>query len=119
MPVELIWKLISSGLPLPLDYSQTRTLDVRDASTASDSDNRERYLSPTITDKRKHKSHRHASSSLEESVLPSHCEKCNVMCIYTQRNISIYYRTQSAIKPIRLHRYSPNSQVIDIPLTGR
>ena len=42
-----------------------------------------------------------------------------LLCIYTQRNISIYYRTQSAISPIRLYRYSPNSQVTDIPLTGR
>ena len=47
------------------------------------------------------------------------CAYCIVLCIYTQRNISIHYRTQSAIKPIRLHRYSPNSQVTDIPLTGR
>ena len=42
---------------------------------------------------------------------------CIVLCIYTWRNISIYYRTQIAIKPIRLHRYSPSSQVTDIPLT--
>ena len=42
-----------------------------------------------------------------------------LLCIYTQRNIAIYYRTQNAIKPIRLYRYSPNSQVTHIPLTGR
>ena len=38
---------------------------------------------------------------------------CIVLCIYTQyraiSHFSIYYRTQSIIQPIRLHRYSLNS----------
>ena len=42
-----------------------------------------------------------------------------LLCIYTQRKISIYYRTKSAILTNPLYRYNPNSQVTDIPLTGR
>ena len=40
-------------------------------------------------------------------------------CIYTQHNISMYYRTQSAIWVIRLNKYGPNSRVTDILLSER
>ena len=36
-------------------------------------------------------------------------------CIFTQRNISMYYRTQSAIRPIRLHKYSPTVKLLTFP----
>ena len=43
----------------------------------------------------------------------------NLLYIYTQRNMSMYYRTQSTIWPIQLYKHSPNCQVLDIPRTGR
>ena len=33
-------------------------------------------------------------------------------CIYTQRNISMYYRTQNAIWPIQLYKYSPTLKLL-------
>ena len=44
------------------------------------------------------------------------CQTNNVLCIYTQRNISMYYRTQSAIWPIRLHKYSQTHKLLTFPL---
>ena len=54
-----------------------------------------------------------ANSLIKSCILLSH------IYIYTQHNISMYYRSQSAIWPHPTVQVQPNSQVTDITLTGR